>query len=76
MRDTNETEAQRRMFDAGRREQGFRDQAHLDAFYAYFDHTENCAECKKPGESVWIDDGWQPTCNRCEEANRLYKLSH
>ena len=64
-----------RQFDEGRKRQGFRDQAHLDAFYRYFDHTKQCAECQKPGPVAWLSDGPQPTMNECNTAKRLYKES-
>ena len=64
-----------RTFDEGRKRQGFRNQQHLDAFYRYFDHTQACAECQKPGPAAWLSDGPQPTRNECETAKELYKLS-
>lgn len=66
-----------RVFNAARREQGFRNQEHLDAFYRYMDHVESCAECQKPGHSVWLegDASWQPTVNRCPEGLRLERMS-
>ena len=60
-----------RFFDADRKAQGFHSQAHLDDFYAYFDHTQTCAECQKPGRGVELDDCIQPTMNRCELAREL-----
>ena len=61
-----------RTFDAARREQGFRSQAELDAFFRYYDHTKECAECHKPGPAFPLDDGMQPTQHRCATALRLY----
>jgi len=60
-----------RQFNEARKQQGFRSQAHLDAFYRHFDHTETCQECQKPGSGVLLDDGFQPTMNRCETARQL-----
>lgn len=67
------SDTERRTFDDGRRRQGFVSQDHLDAFYRYFDHTEECAECQLPGEPVWLegDASWQPTANRCAYALEL-----
>lgn len=65
-----------RTFNQQRKEQGFRSQAHLDAFYTYFDHTEACVECQKPGKGVLLDDGYQPTCNRCGIALELDRAQH
>ena len=65
-----------RTFDTARREQGFRSQADLDAFFAYYDHTCVCAECQKPGKSVALDNGYQPTMNRCEAALSLQTAWH
>lgn len=60
-----------RDFNETRRKQGFRSQAHLDAFYAHFDHTESCTACQQPGPGVLLDDGFQPTMNRCNVAREL-----
>ncbi len=60
-----------RQFNTARRNQGFHSQAHLDAFFHYYDHTCTCAECQKPGVSVAFDDGYQPTMNRCDTARQL-----
>lgn len=60
-----------RIFNEARKAQGFRSQAHLDAFFASYDHTKNCADCKAKDGGVWLDDGWQPTEGRCDEAKRL-----
>ena len=65
-----------RTFDEGRKAQGFTSQAHLDAFYAYYDHTQSCPECQKPGEPYDTGDGLQPTMNQCAEGLRLFALSN
>lgn len=59
-----------RAFNAARQAQGFRDQAHLDAFYAHFDHVKGCSDCHEG--SVLMDDGWQGVLVECAEAQRLY----
>lgn len=64
-----------RIFNKARRAQGFRSQAHLDAFYRHFDHIESCPECQKPGAGVLLDDGFQPTMNHCEIAQALDKAT-
>lgn len=64
-----------REFNQARKDQGFKSQAHLDAFYAAYDHTKVCAECQKPGTPVELDDGMQPTMARCEEGRRLDAIS-
>ena len=60
-----------RTFDSARKAQGFRSQAHLDAFFAAFDHVRGCAACKARDGYVLLDDGYQPTEGRCDEARRL-----
>ena len=60
-----------RIFDAAREAQGFRSQAHLDAFFAYCDHTEGCPACKALDGHVLLDDGYQPTAGRCAVALAL-----
>ncbi len=60
-----------KIFDIARHNQGFRDQKHLDAFFAYYDHTTNCLECRKPGPAAIIDDGYQPTHMLCDVARKL-----
>ena len=60
-----------RTFDAARKAQGFASQAHLDAFFALFDHTKSCAACKALDGHIALDDGMQPTSGRCDEARRL-----
>jgi hypothetical protein len=61
-----------RIYDAARKAQGFKTAEDWAAFLAYFDHTEQCAECRKPGKPVFTGDGWQPTQNRCDHADSLY----
>ena len=62
-----------RTFDAGRQAQGFRSQAHLDAWYVAYDHVKACGKCGQPAAAVWLegDASWQPTETRCAEAHRL-----
>lgn len=63
-----------RIFTRARQEQGFRSQAHLDAFYRSLDHVAGCEECQKPGPPFELADGsLQPTVNRCSEENRLFE---
>ncbi len=61
-----------RTFNAARADQGFKDQLHLDRFYAYHDHAKSCADCAKPG---WMwnegDASWQPTMGKCGTAASL-----
>ena len=66
-----------RVFDAARREQGFRDQGHLDAFYRSYDHQKGCGVCSSPGPSYWseADASWQPTRGECAEGRRLFLAS-
>ncbi len=63
-----------RLFTSARRDQGFRSQAHLDAWYRYSDHVRSCEECQRPGEPMWLegDASWQPTHRSCAEADRLF----
>lgn len=60
-----------RNFNDARQAQGFRSQAHLDAFFAAFDHTESCADCKARDGFVALNDGMQPTSGRCDVASHL-----
>jgi hypothetical protein len=60
-----------RNFDAARKAQGFRSQAHLDAFFAASDHIASCANCKARDGYVLFDDGYQPTSGRCDVASAL-----
>jgi hypothetical protein len=64
-----------RAYDEQRREQGFRSQAHLDAFYASHDHTQACAVCSSIGGYAPYDDGMQPYMNQCEMGRSLYAAS-
>jgi hypothetical protein len=60
-----------RTFDTARKAQGFSSQAHLDAFFALFDHTAGCKACASRDGYIHLDDGMQPTSGRCDEARRL-----
>ena len=60
-----------RAFDAARRKQGFRSQAHLDAFFRAHDHARGCSECSRVGGYFELDDGMQPYMGRCDEGRRL-----
>ena len=62
----------REVLSDARKAQGFKSQEHLDAWSAYYRHTESCAECRKPGPGVYLDDGFQPTQNRCAVARELF----
>jgi hypothetical protein len=63
-----------RLFDQQRKEQGFKSQADLDAWFAYYDHTCACAECQKPGKGMYLsDNSYQPSRNTCEIGQQLYK---
>lgn len=64
-----------RVFDAGRKAQGFKSQAHLDAFYRAYDHSSSCAACKALDGYALLDDGYQPTSGRCPEGRRLDELA-
>jgi len=64
-----------RTFDENRKAQGFKSQDHLDAFFAAQDHSATCSSCGKAGESVFIDDGFQPTVRDCPEKARLLVAS-
>jgi hypothetical protein len=66
---------QNRTFDEGRKAQGFRDQAHLDGFYAYYDHTTSCADCAALVGRAWVDDGYMDTRGDCDTAKALYRES-
>jgi hypothetical protein len=71
-----------RVFTAARKQQGFRDQAHLDAFYTYYDHVlagtragrDGCG-CGTPGPGHDGPDGWQPTTNLCPQGRQLGKAA-
>lgn len=61
-----------RTLTEARRLQGFKSQAHLDAFFALYDHTQRCPECQQEGEGTPTEDGgWQPTMKRCAYAQSL-----
>jgi len=62
-----------REFTQARKEQGFKSQAQLDAFYAHYDHVKACEKCKALDSAVLLDDGWQPTVGECYEAKSLYR---
>lgn len=64
-----------RTFDQGRKEQGFKSQEHLDAFYAYLDHTKSCPKCQQFGH-VALDDGYQQVQIICPEGERLNSVSN
>lgn len=64
-----------RAWNMARRAQGFKSQAHLDAFYAAYDHRKACAECQSAGKPVeTTDGGMQPTEERCPEGLRLERV--
>jgi hypothetical protein len=63
-----------RLISDARRQQGFRDQAHLDRWFAYSDHTKECPDCGLPGDGYDGPDGWQPTVTQCADAARLLAL--
>jgi hypothetical protein len=54
-----------RTFDAARQSQGFTSQAHLDAFFAAYDHNKNCEACRNLGSYALLSDGYQPTLGSC-----------
>ena len=64
-----------RVFDDGRRVQGFKSQAHLDAFFSAYDHTSMCVVCSRVGGHMPLDDGMQPVMGRCAEGLRLERAS-
>lgn len=64
-----------RQFTDERREQGFRSQPHLDAFYASNDHAQACPTCSRIGGYVPIDDGMQPYMDQCETGRALFAAS-
>ena len=70
-----EVKPDERTLTPGRIRQGFKSQAHLDAFYAGYDHGKTCPACNLPGEPVEVDDGMQPTMARCAEGRRLDAVS-
>jgi hypothetical protein len=64
-----------RRFDAARKAQGFKPQAHLDAFFRAYDHTSSCPVCSRAGGHMPLDDGMQPVMGRCAEGLRLERAS-
>jgi hypothetical protein len=64
-----------REFTQSRKAQGFTSQAHLDAFYAHYDHAQACPVCSRVGGYVPIDDGMQPYRDSCETGKALDRLS-
>lgn len=60
-----------RTFDEARRLQGFKSQAQLDAFFAHYDHTKDCADCRALNSYVELSDGPQPTQGQCAIAKSL-----
>lgn len=72
-----------RIFTPARMAQGFRDQAHLDAFYVYYDHvqagraagTSGCG-CGQPGPATETTDGGvQPSETVCQQGMFLFLLA-
>jgi hypothetical protein len=64
-----------RTFDEDRSAQGFVSQAHLDAFFAYRDHTTTCTACQTPGAPMILDDGMQSTRQECPAGTGLFRAS-
>lgn len=62
-----------RVWNQARKEQGFKNQDELDAFFAYYDHSKTCPKCQKFG-SVRCDDGYQPVQILCDEGERIYSV--
>jgi hypothetical protein len=73
--DNMATDTNPREFTPARQSQGFRDQAHLDAFYAYYDHGQACQICGTAGTPYALDDGMQPTAIECATGRALFALS-
>ena len=65
------TETYGRQFNQARKQQGFKSQAQLDAFFAHLDHTNNCPDCKALDGGVWLNDGYQLTVGQCPVAKQL-----
>lgn len=65
-----------RVFDAARKAQGFKSQEHLDAFYAYHDHSKQ--ECCQHFEQQVIGGSFDWSCyavqQLCAEGQRLQQL--
>ncbi len=64
-----------RLFDAARHAQGFRSQAHLDAFFRSYDHGKACPVCSTVAGYVELSDGPQPYLGQCDEGRRLFAAS-
>ena len=64
-------DAASRTMNASRRNQGFRTQAHLDAFFRFYDHHRACGVCSSVAGHFELDDGMQPYERRCAEGRRL-----
>ena len=62
-----------RVFDEARKSQGFKSQAHLDAFFRIMDHKDGCAVCQSRGPMVECFGDMQPTMQECDEAKRLWR---
>jgi len=60
-----------RTLDEGRKRQGFKSQAHLDAFFVSLEHKRGCAVCSSIGGAVPLDDGMQPYFDQCELGRKL-----
>ena len=70
-----QTTAFGREFNESRKVQGFQSQAHLDAFFAAFDHNQGCADCRQRDGHVLLNEGWQPTVGSCaihQQLERAY----
>lgn len=64
-----------RTFNQARKEQGFRSQAHLDAFFTHYDHQKGCAVCQNVGEIPDGQGGYYLVGGDCAEEKRLHILS-
>ena len=62
-----------REYTAERKQQGFRSQAHLDAWYAAYDHGNTCPDCQGT-RYVELWDGLQPVAVRCQQWVELDKI--
>ena len=60
-----------RIFDAQRKEQGFKDQQHLDSFFAYYDHIRTCLDCRNYSTAL-TDDGAYTVREDCAVGKRLF----
>jgi len=65
-----------RVWDDARKAQGFRSQAHLDAFYRASDHQRECTGCG-PGPAMWLEGSasWQPAMRLCATGRQLEQES-